>query len=76
MAAMNWDRIEGNWKQCTGSVREKWGRLTHDQLETIGGKRDALAGKIQEIYGLTREAAERQISEWQETMKQTTEETK
>jgi len=73
---MNWDVIEGNWKQFSGSVKEKWGRLTHDQLETIAGKRDVLAGRIQKCYGLTREATERQISEWQETQKATTEETK
>ena len=72
---MNWDRIEGNWDQFTGSVKEKWGRLTHDQLATIAGKRDVLAGKIQEIYGLTRDATEKQISEWQEMLK-TKEETK
>ena len=73
---MNWDRIEGNWKQFTGSAKEKWGRLTRDELQTIAGKRDVLAGKIQACYGLTREDTERQISAWQDTQKATTEETK
>ena len=73
---MNWDQIEGNWKQFRGGVREKWGRLTHDQLEVIAGKRDLLAGKIQEVYGLGKEAAEKQIAEWQGAQKTTTKETK
>jgi uncharacterized protein YjbJ (UPF0337 family) len=50
---MNWDRIEGNWKQFKGQVKEQWGKLTHDQLDTIAGKRDDLVGRIQETYGIT-----------------------
>jgi len=68
---MNWEQIEGNWKQFRGGVREQWGKLTHDHLETIAGKRDLLAGKIQECYGLSKEAAEKQIAEWQGTQKAT-----
>jgi uncharacterized protein YjbJ (UPF0337 family) len=44
---MNWDRIEGDWKQLKGRVREQWGRLTDDELDRIGGKREALAGSLQ-----------------------------
>ena len=62
---MNWDRIEGNWKQFTGTAKAKWGKLTHDQLDVIAGKRDQLAGRIQEAYGITREASQRQIDQWQ-----------
>ncbi len=62
---MNWDTIEGNWKQFTGKVREKWGKLTDDDLEVIAGKRDRLCGKIQERYGVAKEEAERQIDEYQ-----------
>jgi uncharacterized protein YjbJ (UPF0337 family) len=62
---MNWDRIEGNWKQFTGTAKAKWGKLTDDHLDVIAGKRDHLAGKIQEMYGLTKEAAGRQIDQWQ-----------
>ena len=58
---MNWDRIEGNWKQLTGKVKEQWGKLTNDQIDTIAGKRDQLAGKIQESYGITKDEAEQQI---------------
>ncbi|MGA8008510.1 MAG: CsbD family protein, partial [Thiomonas sp.] len=45
---MNWERIEGNWKQLKGQAKEQWGKLTDDQLTEIAGKRDQLAGKIQE----------------------------
>lgn len=62
---MNWDTIEGNWKQFTGSVRERWGKLTDDDLEVVAGKRDKLAGKIQEKYGIAKDEAERQIDEYQ-----------
>jgi uncharacterized protein YjbJ (UPF0337 family) len=61
---VNWDRIEGNWKQFKGSARQQWGRLTEDDLEVVGGKRERLAGKIQEAYGITREASEKQLAEW------------
>ena len=57
---MNWDRIEGNWKQLTGKIKEQWGRLTDDSLDIIAGKRDQLAGKLQESYGITKDEAERQ----------------
>jgi uncharacterized protein YjbJ (UPF0337 family) len=61
---MNWDRIEGNWKQFKGSARQQWGRLTEDDLDVIAGKREHLAGKIQEAYGITKEAGEKQLAEW------------
>jgi uncharacterized protein YjbJ (UPF0337 family)/ElaB/YqjD/DUF883 family membrane-anchored ribosome-binding protein len=62
---MNWDQIEGNWKQALGRAKERWGRLSDDHLTEIGGRKDRLVGKIQEIYGATRDDAERQVSEWQ-----------
>ena len=61
---MNWDRIEGNWKQLSGTVREKWGKLTNDDIDMIAGKRQKLAGRIQERYGIAKDAAEREIDEW------------
>lgn len=60
---MNWDVIEGKWKQLVGTVREKWGDLTDDDIEQLGGKKDKLAGKLQEKYGLTKEEAEKQIDD-------------
>ena len=61
---MNWDRIEGDWKQFVGKVKEKWGKLTDDDLAAINGKREQLEGKIQERYGIEKDAARRQIDEW------------
>jgi len=66
--AMNWDRIEGNWKQFRGNVRERWGKLTDDQLDVIAGKREQLAGKLQEAYGYSKDQAEREIGEWESSL--------
>lgn len=60
---MNDDRIKGNWKNFKGKLKEKWGRLTDDELDVAEGKRDQLIGKIQEKYGLTRDEAERQYDD-------------
>jgi uncharacterized protein YjbJ (UPF0337 family) len=61
---MNWDRIQGNWKQVVGKAKVQWGKLTDDELNLISGKRDQLAGKIQERYGVAKEVADTQISDW------------
>jgi uncharacterized protein YjbJ (UPF0337 family) len=63
---MNSDQLEGKWKQLKGSAKEKWGKLTDDDLDMIAGKRDQLEGKIQERYGITKEEAAKQIREWDE----------
>ena len=62
---MNWDRIEGNWKQFKGSVKEQWGKLTDDELDVIGGHKDKLLGKLQESYGISKDEADRQVAEWE-----------
>lgn len=62
---MNWDRIQGNWKQFKGSAKKQWGNLTDDELDRIAGERDQLAGRIQERYGISRDEADRQISDWE-----------
>jgi len=62
---MNWDQIQGSWKLVTGQAREQWGKLTDDDLAIVAGRRDQLAGKIQERYGVAKEDAEKQIAEWQ-----------
>ena len=62
---MNWDRIQGSWKQVTGQAKEQWGKLTDDDLDVVGGRRDQLAGKIQERYGVAKEDGEKQIGEWE-----------
>ena len=67
---MNWDRVEGNWKQFKGKVKVQWGKLTDDQLDVIAGKRDKLAGRIQESYGISKDEAENQLTDWQKRMKE------
>jgi uncharacterized protein YjbJ (UPF0337 family) len=61
---MNWDRVQGEWKQLTSQVKSKWAKLTDDDLKTISAKKDALVGKIQERYGVLRDEAEKQVDEW------------
>jgi uncharacterized protein YjbJ (UPF0337 family) len=65
---MNWDRIEGNWKQFKGSVQQNWGKLTDDDLDVIEGKRTQLAGQLQERYGLAKDDAEKEIDAWLKTV--------
>ena len=61
---MNPDQFEGKWKQLKGLVKQRWGKLTDDDITTLSGKKDELVGKIQERYGITREQAEREADEW------------
>ena len=61
---MNWDRIEGSWKQLKGKARQKWAELTDDDFDRIAGRKDELIGKLQERKGLAREEAEREVQEW------------
>ncbi|MBK6686132.1 MAG: CsbD family protein [Deltaproteobacteria bacterium] len=61
---MNWNQIEGQWNQLKGEVKAKWGKLTDDDLTTIGGKKDQLVGKLQEHYGLMKDDAEKQLDAW------------
>jgi uncharacterized protein YjbJ (UPF0337 family) len=61
---MNWDELEGKWKQVKGLVKEKWGKITDDDLDVMTGKKEQLIGKIQERYGITKEEAQRQIEGW------------
>lgn len=58
---MNWDNIQGNWKELKGKLRSKWGKLTDDDLEHIAGKKDALLGRLQQHYGFAKDEAERQL---------------
>lgn len=62
---MNEDTIKGNWKQFKGNLKEQWGKLTDDDFDVIDGRREQLLSKLQERQGLAREAAEKQISDWQ-----------
>ena len=64
---MNWDQMKGNGKQIKGKAKEKWGKLTDDDLTTVAGKRDQLVGKLQERYGYAKEQAERDLDEFART---------
>ncbi len=61
---MNSDQLKGKWKQVKGSVKERWGKLTDDDLDVIDGQSEQLIGTIQERYGIAREAAQKQVDEW------------
>ena len=63
---MDWNRVEGNWKQVKGKIREQWGKLTDDDFDVIAGRRDQFLGKLQERHGIARDAAEKQLKEWQD----------
>jgi uncharacterized protein YjbJ (UPF0337 family) len=69
MMSMNWNVVEGNWKQYVGNVKTQWGKLTDNHLTAIAGKRENLAGKIQEAYGIGMEEADKQIKEFEKVMK-------
>lgn len=61
---MNWDQIEGQWKDLKGSVREKWAKFTDDDVELIAGKKDRFVGKLQERYGLAKDRAELEVDDY------------
>jgi uncharacterized protein YjbJ (UPF0337 family) len=65
---MNWDRVEGNWKQFKGKAQQQWGKLTDDDLDVIEGKRTELAGKLQARYGYAKDEAEKNIDTWLNTI--------
>ena len=66
---MNWDVIEGDWKQFKGLVKQKWGKLTDDNLDIIAGRREQLAGRLQQTYGITKDQAEVQVKAFEELHK-------
>ena len=61
---MNWDRVSGNWKQIAGKAKQKWAKLTDDDLTYIDGKRQEFVGRVQERYGIQKDEAEKQVDEW------------
>ncbi len=61
---MDWNRVEGNWKQLKGRAKQQWGKLTDDDLAAANGRRDELAGKVQERYGIAKDAARKQVDDW------------
>ena len=67
---MNWDRIERNWQHYKGNAKRHWVKLSDEQLDLVAGNRDQLAGKIQEVYGVSKEIAEKQLASWQGAQKE------
>ncbi len=61
---MNWDRIEGNWKEFMGKAKQQWGKLTDDDLTYINGRRDELSGRLQRYYGYGKDQADSEIDDW------------
>jgi uncharacterized protein YjbJ (UPF0337 family) len=61
---MNWDQIEGQWHQVKGSIKSQWGKLTDDDVQTIGGKKEKLLGVLQQRYGVVKDEAEKQADSW------------
>jgi uncharacterized protein YjbJ (UPF0337 family) len=68
---MNWEQVESRWEQLTGSAKENWGKLTDANLDEISGKREQLTSKIQEAYGITRRAADKQVWDWGKSVERT-----
>jgi uncharacterized protein YjbJ (UPF0337 family) len=63
-SAMDWNRVEGNWKQLKGKIKEQWGHLTDDDLDKIAGQREQLEGKIQERYGIGKDMVRKDVDDW------------
>jgi uncharacterized protein YjbJ (UPF0337 family) len=62
--SMNWDQIEGQWHQVKGSIKSQWGKLTDDDVQSIGGKKEKLLGILQQRYGVVKDEAEKQADTW------------
>jgi uncharacterized protein YjbJ (UPF0337 family) len=67
--AMDWNRVEGNWKEARGKVKEKWGKLTDDDLTAINGQREQLEGRLQQRYGYAKDQSKKEVDAWFETWK-------
>jgi len=65
---VNWDQVQGKWTEYRGKAREKWGKLTNDDLDVIAGKRDQFVGRLQERYGILRDEAEKQVDEFAKSL--------
>jgi uncharacterized protein YjbJ (UPF0337 family) len=61
---MNWDRIEGNWKEIQGQAKQQWGKLTNDDLAIINGRREELEGTLQNRYGYAKDAVKIEVDNW------------
>jgi uncharacterized protein YjbJ (UPF0337 family) len=66
---MDWNRVEGNWKQFKGAAKEKWGKLTDDDLNVIEGRREQLEGKLQQRYGFAKDQIHKDVDDWFKALK-------
>ena len=66
---MNWDQVEGKWKQMKGEAKTRWGKLTDDDLDTVAGQRDKLVGSVQERYGIAKDQAQREVADWNTSLR-------
>lgn len=66
---MNWDQVEGKWKQMKGEAKTRWGKLTDDDLDTVAGQRDKLVGSVQERYGIAKDQAQREVDDWNTSLR-------
>lgn len=68
--SMNWDRVQGNWKEMSGQAKQQWGKLTNDDLTTIKGRREELEGAFQKRYGYAKDKAKSEIDSWLDEMEE------
>ncbi|MFN8708580.1 MAG: CsbD family protein [Planctomyces sp.] len=66
---MNWDQIQGDWKQMAGRVKEKWGKLTDNDMTVMSGRREQLVGVLQERYGYEKQRAEKEVRDFTDSLK-------
>jgi len=66
---MNWDQVEGKWKQMRGEAKTRWGKLTDDDLDVVGGQRDKLVGRVQERYGIAKDQAQSEVDDWNKSLR-------
>jgi uncharacterized protein YjbJ (UPF0337 family) len=67
---MNWDQVQGKWKQIKGDAKTRWGKLTDDDLDVVAGQRDKLVGTIQERYGIGKDQAQREVEDWNKSLRE------
>jgi uncharacterized protein YjbJ (UPF0337 family) len=65
---MDWERISGNWPHWRNRIQERWGRLTREQLDGVGGQRDRLVARLGDVYDLTPQEADRQLRNWERNL--------
>ena len=66
---MNWDQIQGDWKQMAGRVKEKWGKLTDNDMTVMSGRREQLVGVLHERYGYEKQRAEKEVRDFTDSLK-------